>query len=185
MRHTADTMPVTLWPAGIELRPVVEQLAQFYRHDMSEFLGHLPAEDGRFGFRSLPLFFEEPGREALLIRYGEAPGGFVLTWRMPEGATSISAFFVVRALRRRGVGRRAALQVLRSRPGPWAIAFQQANEGAARFWRGIATAAVGSDWHEETRPVPPPAPASLPDDHWLFLNTATTVQPSRDPSVDS
>ncbi|MFC4464571.1 GNAT family N-acetyltransferase [Streptomyces xiangluensis] len=181
MRSTIDSAPVTLWPADTELRPVIEQLAQFYRHDMSEFLGHLPAADGRFGFRSLPLFFDEPGREALLIRYGTAPGGFVLTRQLTEGATSISAFFVVRALRRRGVGRQAALQVLRSRPGPWAIAFQEANESAAQFWRGIATAAVGPDWQEETRPVPPPAPANLPDDHWLFLNTAAKGRSSHEP----
>ncbi|MFI1169343.1 GNAT family N-acetyltransferase [Streptomyces sp. NPDC020801] len=140
---------------------------------MSEFLGHLPTADGKFGFSSLPRFFEETGRGALLIQYGGAPGGFVLTRSMSGGATSISAFFVVRALRRRGVGRQAALQLLFSRPGAWAIAFQEANTGAARFWRGIAGAAVGSAWHEETRPVPPPAPAGLPDDTWILLNTAS------------
>lgn len=171
MHSIHDSAPITLRSADAELQPVIEQLAQLYRHDMSEFLGHLPATDGRFGFRTLPLFFDEPGREALLIQYGAAPGGFVLTRTMPEGATSISAFFVLRALRRRGVGRQTALQLLHSRPGAWAIAFQEANAGAARFWRGIATAAVGSDWHEETRPVPPPAPADLPDDHWIFINT--------------
>jgi hypothetical protein len=36
MRSTDDTMPVTLWPADSELRPIIEQLAQFYRHGMSE-----------------------------------------------------------------------------------------------------------------------------------------------------
>ncbi|MGW8377012.1 GNAT family N-acetyltransferase [Streptomyces sp. ODS28] len=166
-----DPEPVTLRPADAELRPVIEQLAQLYRHDMSEFLGHLPEADGRFGFRGLSRFFEEPGREALLIGVGAAPGGFVLTRRMSEGPTSIGAFFVVRALRRRGVGRRAALELLRSRPGAWGIAFQEANAGAARFWRGIAAEAVGEDWREEIRPVPPTAPAGLPPDHWIFLDT--------------
>ncbi|MGW8952338.1 hypothetical protein [Streptomyces sp. NPDC055709] len=107
----------------------------------------------------------------MLIQYGAAPGGFILTRPMAEGGTSISAFFVVRALRRQGVGRQAALQLLRSRPGAWATAFQEANAGAARFWREVATAAVGSAWYEETRPVPPPAPASLPEDSWIFLNS--------------
>ncbi|WP_051717630.1 GNAT family N-acetyltransferase [Streptomyces megasporus] len=175
-----DSTPITLRPATAELRPVVEQLAQLYRHDLSEFLGHLPAADGRFAFRHLPLFFDEPEREALLIRYGAAPAGFVLTRPMPEGATSISAFFVVRALRRRGVGRRAALHLLHSRPGAWAIAFQEVNAGAARFWRGIATAAVGSDWREETRPAPSPSPAGPTADTWIFLNTAARGRPSHD-----
>ncbi|MFF1713976.1 GNAT family N-acetyltransferase [Streptomyces sp. NPDC058268] len=173
MGSITDSAPLTLRPATAELRPVVEQFAQLYRHDMSEFLGHLPGADGTFGFSTLPLFFDEPGRRALLIQYGAAPGGFILTRPMPEGGTSISAFFVVRALRRRGVGQQAALQLLRSRPGAWAIAFQEANAGAARFWHQVATAAVGSAWHEETRPVPPPAPATLPEDTWIYLNTSS------------
>ncbi|MFI6093576.1 GNAT family N-acetyltransferase [Streptomyces sp. NPDC051218] len=123
------------------------------------------------GSATCPLFFDEPEREALPIQYGTAPGGFILTRPTREGETSISAFFVVRALRRRGVGQQAALHLLHSRPRAWAIAFQEANAGAARFWRGVATAAVGSSWREETHPVPPPAPANLPDDHWIFLNT--------------
>ncbi|MGW5861569.1 GNAT family N-acetyltransferase [Streptomyces sp. NPDC055239] len=172
MGSTMDCAPLTIRPATAELRPVVEQLAQLYRHDLSEFLGHLPTLDGTFGFSTLPLFFDEPGRQALLIQHGAAPAGFVLTRPLSEGATSISAFFVVRALRRRGVGRQAALQLLHSRPGAWAIAFQEANAGAARFWRGVATAAVGSAWREEARPVPPPAPANLPNDNWILLNTA-------------
>ncbi|MET9963970.1 GNAT family N-acetyltransferase [Streptomyces sp. NPDC006326] len=166
------TPPLTLSPATARSRPVVERLAQLYRHDMSEFLGHLPAEDGTFAFGPLPLFFSEPGREALLIRYEGAPAGFVLTRPTDEGATSISAFFVVRALRRRRVGQWAALELLRSRPGRWAIAFQESNRGAARFWRGIATEAVGADgWREEKRPVPRPAPAAPPEDHWILLDT--------------
>ncbi|QES40060.1 GNAT family N-acetyltransferase [Streptomyces venezuelae] len=166
-----EPVRTVLRPADAQLRPVVERLAQLYRHDMSEFLGYLPSPDGTFEFGRLPLFFDEPGRSALLIQYGSAPAGFVLTRPMPEGATSISAFFVVRALRRRGVGREAALQLLRSRPGAWAIAFQPANAGAARFWRGVATAAVGSDWREESRPVPASVAAHAPDDQWILLDT--------------
>ncbi|MGW0392761.1 GNAT family N-acetyltransferase [Streptomyces sp. NPDC003042] len=172
MDATNDPTPLSLRPAGEELRPVVERLAQLYRHDMSEFLGYLPSADGRFAFDALALFFGDPGREVLLIEYGSTYAGFVLTRRTSEGDTSISAFFVVRALRRRGVGRRAALELLTSRPGRWAIAFQDPNTGAARFWRGVATEAVGAAaWREERRPVRPPAPATEPDDNWIFLDT--------------
>ncbi|MFI7322691.1 GNAT family N-acetyltransferase [Streptomyces venezuelae] len=171
MISTVENPSTALVPVGPEQRPVVERLAQLYRHDMSEFLGHLPTTDGTYEFGRLPLFFDEPGREALLIQYGSVPAGFVLTRPMAEGATSISAFFVVRALRRRGVGREAALQLLHSRPGAWAIAFQPANAGAARFWRGVATDAVGADWREESRPVPASMAANAPDDQWILLTT--------------
>ena len=78
---------------------------------------------------------------------------------------------MVRALRRKGVGHRAAREMLRLHPGPWAIAFQEENPKAARFWRQLATDAVGTAWREERRPVPPPAPSHLPDDVWILLDT--------------
>ncbi|WP_377269806.1 hypothetical protein [Peterkaempfera sp. SMS 1(5)a] len=89
---------------------------------------------------------------------------------------------MVRALRRRGVGLQAALELLRSRPGRWGIAYQQANRGAGRFWQQVATAAVGAAWHEEQRPVPPPAPPGLPPDTWILLDTGAPAAPE-DPSV--
>ncbi|MEO3976184.1 GNAT family N-acetyltransferase [Streptomyces sp. CAU 1734] len=172
MTTPAEPPGPTLCPVDDDgTRRVVEQLAQLYRHDMSEFLGHLPREDGTFAFSVLPSFFTEPDRRALLIASGPVPAGFALTRTLEDGAGCVSAFFVVRALRGRGVGRRAALELLRTRPGPWAIAFQTANTGAARFWRRIAEEAAGPGWTEELRPVPPPAPAGLPPDNWILLDT--------------
>ncbi|MGW6919385.1 GNAT family N-acetyltransferase [Kitasatospora sp. NPDC054939] len=167
--------PTTLQPVTPELHPLVERLAGLYWHDMSEFLGHLPDAEGRYTFRPLPRFLHEPDRDALVIRYGDRPAGFALTRRMaedPDGRTSIGAFFVVRALRRHGVGRQAALQLLHGRPGRWGIAFQDANPGAARFWRRIADEAVGAAWREEKRPVPATAPAGTPPDTWILLDTS-------------
>ncbi|MGP4001219.1 GNAT family N-acetyltransferase [Streptomyces sp. 8N706] len=174
MDSATDQAAVTLRAATDELRPAVERLAQLYRHDMSEFLGFLPGDDGSFTYRTLPLFFGEPGRRAYLLHHGATLAGFSLIRELPGGAHSIAAFFIVRALRRQDVGRRAALALLRSQPGPWGIAFQEANKGAARFWRQVATAAVGTAWVEEQRPVPPPAPAGLPPDTWILLDTRIT-----------
>jgi predicted acetyltransferase len=155
-------------------RPVIERLAQLERHDLSEFRGYTPGADGMFAFDQLPLFFSEPDRRAYVIHYGTTLAGFTLTRGLPDGATSISAFFIVRALRRQAVGHQAALELLRLRPGPWAIAFQEQNAGAARFWRQLATAAVGSQWSEEQRPVP--GKPWLPPDSWLLLDTVDGVR---------
>ncbi|GAU66507.1 GCN5-related N-acetyltransferase family protein [Streptomyces sp. NBRC 110611] len=159
---------VTLQAAGEDLRPVVERLAQAERHDLSEFRGYVPGPDGLFAFDQLPLFFSDPGRRAHLIRYGTDLAGFTLTYTLADGAASVYSFFVVRALRRRGVGSRAAQELLRRWPGPWAICFQEINKGAARFWRHVAAATGGAEWREERRPVPPPFPADMPPDTWLI-----------------
>lgn len=163
--------PVTLRAGSDELRPVFEQLWQLYWHDLSEFRGVVPRADGTYRSDRLAPYFGEPDHHAHLIHHGEDLAGFVLTRPLPEGARSVYAFFVVRALRRQGVGHRAAREMLRLHPGRWAIAFQEENPGAARFWRQLAADAVGTAWREERRPVPPPAPSHLPDDVWILLDT--------------
>ncbi|MGP3984183.1 GNAT family N-acetyltransferase [Streptomyces sp. KR80] len=169
MDSSGGAAEVTVREVAEDLRPVVERLAQLERHDLSEFRGSTPRANGLFAFDKLPLFFSEPDRHAYLIYYGSALAGFTLTRGLPDGATSISAFFIVRALRRQAVGHQAALALLRMQPGPWAIAFQEENAGAARFWRRIATAAVGSAWREERRSVP--GKPAVPPDTWLLLDT--------------
>ena len=79
-------------------------------------------------------------------------------------------FFVVRAARRSGVGRAAAVDAMRLHPGRWEIPFQEENPGAAAFWRRVATELVGSAWSEERRPVP--EKPHIPPDVWLMLDVA-------------
>lgn len=155
-------------------RDVVERLVQLAQHDLSEFRGTLPGPDGRYAADWLPRYFEDAGRHAYLVERGTELAGLALTRPLPDGATSIVSFFVVRALRRRSVGRDAALALLRQQPGRWAIAYQEANAGAARFWRRLATAAVGSAWREERRPVP--GNPALPPDTWVLLDTRPEVR---------
>ncbi|MDA2807903.1 GNAT family N-acetyltransferase [Nocardiopsis suaedae] len=160
---------VTVEPVGDEARALIERLGQFERHDMSEFRGAVPDEEGVFPFPRLPLFFDDPDREVLLIRTDGAVAGFALTRPLSDGSTSIGSFFVLRGLRRGGVGIRAALALLRLRPGRWSIAFQEDNPGAARFWRRVADAAAGDHWREERREVP--GRPELPPDTWILLAT--------------
>ncbi|MDX6294408.1 MAG: hypothetical protein QOH50_3483 [Kribbellaceae bacterium] len=159
---------VIVQEVGEEHRPVVERLGQLERHDLSEFRGYTPGADGVFAFDRLPLFFSEPDRRVYLIYHGSTLAGFTLTRGLPDGSTSIGAFFIVRGLRRQEVGHRAALELLHQRPGRWSIAFQENNVGAARFWRRLVTAAVGSAWKEEVRPVPD----DITPDTWLLLDTS-------------
>jgi hypothetical protein len=69
-------------------------------------------------------------------------------------------------VRRDGVGRALALDVLTRHDGPWSIGFQHENVGAGVFWRCVADAAFGPGrWSEVERPVP-----GLPDappDHFI------------------
>ena len=167
--------PVELVPVDRSHRAVLENLGQLYRHDLSEALGHLPNQDGTFNNRRLDRFLAEvdPGHRAWLITAAGRLGGFVMTAPFEgdgdsgPGGTSVSDFFVVRALRRSGVGRAAAREVIAMFPGRWSIGFQSYNRGAQRFWSQVASDVAGDQW---TSYDDPPV-AGRPPDSWIVFQS--------------
>ncbi len=142
---------VTLEPAGADRRATLANLFQLYVHDFSEQWagsgrGEL-AEDGRFEpYPHLEAYWTEPGREAFLIRADGGLAGFVLLNDHSHSGLpldhAVAEFFVVRKLRRSGVGRAAALAAIRPRPGRWELAVTRRNPGALAFWRAVAAEAA-------------------------------------------
>jgi predicted acetyltransferase len=159
--------PVALVPIDRSHRAVLENLGQLFRHDLSEAYGLLPNADGTFNNRRLDQFRIDPERRAWLITAAGGLGGFAMTRPTDDGGTSITDFFVVRALRRTGVGREAARLLLAQIPGRWHIAFQSYNPGAQRFWSEVATEAVGHEWtmHDD------PPIEGRPPDTWITFTT--------------
>jgi predicted acetyltransferase len=145
---------VTLRLADASTRPVVERLGQLERHDLSRLTGDLPGPAGLFEFPRLSRFFADVDHDAYLIYSDGRLAGFCMIRPFEGGAAFIHAFFIVRALRRQGVGLVAATTLLRSRRGRWAIAFLEENAPAARFWRQVATEVVGKNWTQELRRIP-------------------------------
>ncbi len=165
--------PVELVPVDRSHRAVLENLGQLYRHDLSEAYGHLPNPDGTFNNRRLDLFRTDPLRRAWLINVAGGLGGFVMTAPADAG-TTISDFFVVRALRRTGVGRQAARQVIAMFPGRWSIGFQTYNPGAQRFWSQVASEAAGDAW----RSYDDPPVDGRPPDTWITFQTSPVPTPT-------
>jgi predicted acetyltransferase len=165
-------------PLTAESRPVVERLWQLYRHDLSEFRGthgpagfrgSLPSEDGTFHVRTLLPFLEaDADRAAYLLYSGSSAGGFAFVSGVTSPVRLLCEFFVVRGLRRHGIGRAAADELFARHPGTWEIAFQENNVAAARFWRRVASEAAGGDVHEERRPVP--NKPEVPPDVWITIS---------------
>jgi len=142
---------VSLEPVGRERRDTLTNLFQLYAHDFSEQWFDRPegelGEDGRLEeYAYMDLYWSEPEREVMLIRRDGRIAGFVMVNRYSHSGLpldhQIAEFFVARKHRRAKVGREAALQVIRARPGQWEIAVARRNEGAKPFWRGVAAAAV-------------------------------------------
>jgi predicted acetyltransferase len=136
-------------------RPMVERLWLMFRHDMSEFGGQLPNPDGTFRTERLVAAFEDRDWAGYVIAGPQdRPAGFAIVRGLAGPARVLNSFFVVRSMRRTGVGRQAVGAIVAEYPGPWEVAFQVANVAAVYFWRRVATELAGSDWTEERRPVP-------------------------------
>ncbi|GAA2657009.1 GNAT family N-acetyltransferase [Paractinoplanes durhamensis] len=165
--------PVALIEVDRSHRAVLGNLGQLYRHDLSEAYGHLPNDDGSFNDRQLDRFLAgvDPQHRAWLITAAGRTAGFVMTISAAGGGTSIAGFFVVRALRRTGVGREAAVQAIATAPGRWAIAFQRYNPGVEKFWCGVATAVAGDRWEMRDGP----RPETRPPDTWVTFRTSPGV----------
>ena len=164
--------PIELELVTKETRPILENLLQLYIHDLSQFRFSRPDGAGRFNHDDrYAVFFTDPDRGAYLFRDASGPVGFGLVRGISERRRLMAGFFVVRGVRRQHVGHVAALEMLRRHPGAWEIPFQEENAAAARFWREVATAAVGDEWTEDRRPVPDKP--HIPDDVWITLDSST------------
>ncbi len=125
-------------------QPILANLLSLYLHDFSAVLGGVPGTDGSFVYSGLPLFFSESGRVPFIFRFKGAPVGFALASRgsiidRSRDVWDMSEFFVVRGLRRRGIGEAGAAAVFRELGGDWEVRVLDENQGASLFWpRAIA-----------------------------------------------
>lgn len=135
---------VSLEPATRSDAALLENLIELYIHDLSAAFPNVQlGPDGRFGYSMLPLYWSEPERRfPFLIRRDGRTAGFVLATRGSPisddpDVLDVAEFFVLRAERRLGVGREAALLLWRHLPGKWTVRASERNPEAVGFWRRV------------------------------------------------
>jgi len=122
----------------------LENLIELYVHDFSEIMGFIPGEDGRFGYPLAP-YWSESGRFPFLIRADGQLAGFALVSSGSQvsgdpAVFDVAEFFVVRGIRRHGVGLAAAHRVFASFSGTWEVRVMDRNTGARVFWERAVSA---------------------------------------------
>jgi predicted acetyltransferase len=140
--------------ASAEQAPIVANLLELYAHDFSEFHNLEIGEDGRFGYRSLPLYWSEPDRHPFLIRLDGKLAGLALVQKGShvsgdDAVWDMAEFFILRGCRRLGIGTRVAREVWRQFPGAWEVRVMQANVPAQCFW----AEAISAFMREPVQPV--------------------------------
>lgn len=128
-------MDVRVGPAPEFQKPLVRRLLELNAHDLSAVDGRELGPHGEYGYRYLDHYWIEPERRALLISVDGRIAGLALV-RTGE-PHQVAEFFILRTYRRRGVGRRAAQQVLRRFPGAWETHQIPGNDAAVAFWRRV------------------------------------------------
>jgi predicted acetyltransferase len=138
---------------------VLGNLLELYVHDMSEAFPSVEVgADGRFGYHQLPKYWSEPERRfAFLIQCRGKLAGFVLATRGSPvsddpDVLDIAEFFVLRGLRRSGVGARAAGLLWNRLPGRWTVRVSEGNAGAVPFWARVIAEYAGGQATLEQRP---------------------------------
>jgi predicted acetyltransferase len=149
---------VTLQLVTREHETTLANLLELYVHDMSETFPIRISETGRFGYAWLPTYWAEPDRRfPYLIRNEDGLAGFVLVTIGSQATENpdvldVAEFFVLRRLRRTGVGRAAVVQLWDQRPGHWIVRVSEGNTGGHAFWSKIVNEYSQGKFNEQITP---------------------------------
>jgi predicted acetyltransferase len=152
MKNPAErpSMPIEVIPAAAEQESVLANLLELYAHDFSEFHNLEIGEDGRFGYKSLPLYWSDSDRYPFLVKVDGNLAGLILVMRGPAVVGNhvvwdMAEFFVLRGYRRRGIGTQMAHEIWRRLLGAWEVRVMQSNVAANHFWAHAVSTFAGGE----------------------------------------
>ena len=138
--RTTSAVDVEIIRALPEQGPILANMLELYAHDFSEFVDLKLGDDGRFGYKHLPLYWKESNRYPFLVMANSHFAGFVFVRRGSEISNDadvwdMAEFFIVRGFRRLGLGMKVAQEIWKKFPGKWEVRVMDRNHKAKDFWR--------------------------------------------------
>jgi predicted acetyltransferase len=132
-------MTIELDPARTsEALSCIENLMQFFNHELSAWYPVSLAEHGLYQLRPKAVYWAESNTQPFLLRVdGELAGFAVVDGEVLEPASSrynLGYFFLVRRFRGRGLAQQAFAQLLQRLPGAWEVYYLAQNQLAGQFW---------------------------------------------------
>jgi predicted acetyltransferase len=139
MNDLRSDLSLEITSATSEEQPVLSNLYQLYIHDFTDFVEQPLGSGGRFDYDPLPQYWTEAQRFPLMFRVNGKLAGFALVKRGSDFSKSpevwdMADFFVVRGLRRKGIGLSATQSIWALFPGVWEIRVIPTNIPARDFW---------------------------------------------------
>lgn len=136
---------VALEPITEQRLPTLDNLFELYTYDFSEFVPLELGRSGRFGISPGDAWCTRDDHSGYLIHCGTSLVGFALV-RAGSRVTGapdvmdVAEFFILRGVRRRGIGMRAAHALFGRFDRAWEVRVRQANVAALGFWCRAAEA---------------------------------------------
>ena len=120
---------------------VLENLFQFFCHDLAAVDEPLPMENGRYLVEHFSVYLTHPGMESLLICDGASPVGFVVVSVPPHFMDThcVQHLFVLNGHRRKGIATEAVTTVFRRFPGEYRVGQPFDHEPSVAFWKTLYT----------------------------------------------
>lgn len=120
--------------------PCLDNLLQFYLHDLSQWLPLPLGPQGLFAMQSMEPYWRAAGTLPWLIRVDGQLVGFVTQdqqLRVAGAQYNLGYLFICRGWRRQGLGRAVVKQLLERYSGPWQVLHLEANRPARLFWSQV------------------------------------------------
>ena len=143
MTSTVTESAVVLEPIGLESAPILHNLFELYAYDFSEHMPLQLQDSGRFEITPGEGWWTRDDHFAFLLRWREKLAGFALVRAgsrvtSAPGVMDVAEFFVLRGLRRQGIGRSAAHALFQAFPKVWEVRVRRTNVAALGFWSRAA-----------------------------------------------
>ncbi len=125
-----------------EQREILAHLIELYEYDFSEYENSDVNSYGLYGYSYLDYYWTEQDRYAYFIKVNGKLAGFVMVCGFcyvskDDQTLCMSEFFVLKKYRRQGIGKKAAIEVLKMHPGKWELTVHPNNPVSHKFWNSV------------------------------------------------
>lgn len=136
---------VVLEPITRDSLPTLANLFELYAHDFSEHVPLRIQRSGRFEISPGDAWCTRDDHFGYLIQRGAELAGFALVRAGSRVSSTpdvmdVAEFFILRGLRRSGIGTRAAHALFGTFDRPWEVRVRRTNAAALQFWSRVAEA---------------------------------------------
>ncbi|MCG7499220.1 GNAT family N-acetyltransferase [Vibrio sp. Of7-15] len=143
-------MEVSLVEIDLSSRPVLENLFQYYVYDMSGFLALSTNEMGQYNVNhsQLDIYWQRDDHTPFFIYVDSEIAGFALIRRYPTQLSTydIEQFFVLKAFKGKGVGKKALKLLTTQFSGEWQVRVLVENSDGLQFWLSAITNIVEQEY---------------------------------------